>query len=367
MPKLCCVYNFAPLYREGIFRLIDKEWNCDWVFGNNTTDIKGLPRESLKNILHVDNIFIMGSICWQKGTSGLIRSKEYTQFLMLGEPMCLSTWWILIQRRLFYRKKKVYLWSHGWYGREGFAKKWIKRIFFGLSDHVFTYGDYAKSVAISQGFNGEKITPIHNSLNYVEQVKLRNQLTPTNIYKKQFLNEAPTLSFIGRLTKVKRLDMVLDAIKLLKDRGQQYNLVLIGEGEESEYLRQKAHQIGISDNIWFYGSCYDEKQNASLIYNSDLCVAPGNVGLTAMHSMVFGTPVLTHDCKTWQMPEFEAIKPGLTGDFFKQGSVESLANTIQSWFETHPNREIVRQACYAEIDTNWTPQFQLNVLKSVIG
>lgn len=77
--------------------------------------------------------------------------------------------------------------------------------------------------------------------------------------------------------------------------------------------------------------------NAEFIYNADLCVSPGNVGLTAMHSLVFGCPVITHNCFEWQMPEFEAIQPGITGDFLRwmmwrllllQLAIGSLVNRI---------------------------------------
>lgn len=82
-----------------------------------------------------------------------------------------------------------------------------------------------------------------------------------------------------------------------------------------QQLQQQVKSYNLANNIWFYGACYDEIKNAALIYNADLCVSPGNVGLTAMHSMVFGTPVITHNDFKWQMPEFEAIEPGKTGDF----------------------------------------------------
>lgn len=28
--RLCLIYNFAPHYREAIFRLINAEYACDW-------------------------------------------------------------------------------------------------------------------------------------------------------------------------------------------------------------------------------------------------------------------------------------------------------------------------------------------------
>lgn len=64
------------------------------------------------------------------------------------------------------------------------------------------------------------------------------------------------------------------------------------------------------------------------------------------------------------MPEYEAIKPGQTGDFFECNKVQSLARTISKWFaEKKDKREEVRQACYNEIDTNWNPYYQMDVIK----
>lgn len=38
--NILVVCNNAPLYRKGIFSLIDKTYNCDWVFGEALGDIK---------------------------------------------------------------------------------------------------------------------------------------------------------------------------------------------------------------------------------------------------------------------------------------------------------------------------------------
>ena len=104
-----------------------------------------------------------------------------------------------------------------------------------------------------------------------------------------------------------------------------------------------------------------------MLYNADICVVPGDIGLTAIHSLTFGVPVITHDCFKYQGPEFEAVKEGVTGSFYEYSSVDSLAKHVRLWFESHRlDREAVRQACYHEIDNYWTPEFQLSVLKDYL-
>lgn len=367
MPKILVIYNFAQKYRTAIFKAIDKKWDCIWYFGENITDIKEMTKGSLFNEHYVKNHFIKVPVYWQVGIGNLIRKKDIHEYLILGDLFCLSTWWLLIQKYFIYRQKKVYLWSHGWYGRESFIKKILKRAFFGMADHTFTYGEYAKRIAIKQGFEETKLSAIHNSLDHSAQVLLRNSIRTSNIYKFHFNNDKPTLIFIGRLTKVKRLDMVLSAIAQLKEEGKLYNFVIIGDGEERANLEYLTKSLNLTENVWFYGQCYDDNQNAQLIYDADLCVSPGNVGLTAMHTMVFGTPVLTHNNFPMQMPEFEAIQPGKTGDFFEYGNVESLADSIFRWFDLHKNaRNDIRKWCYEEIDNYWSPEYQIKVLSMVL-
>ena len=123
----------------------------------------------------------------------------------------------------------------------------------------------------------------------------------------------------------------------------------------------------LNDQVWFYGASYDEKTNAELIYNADLCVSPGNVGLTAMHALIFGCPVITHNYFEWQMPEYEAIHAGNTGDFFKMDDIADLIATISKWFAVKSDkREEVRKACFKEIDTNWNPYYQMDIIKKNI-
>lgn len=362
--KLCLIYNFAPRYREGVFRLIDREYDCDWYFGNNDTDIKGLDLSILRCVELLRNR-VVGKAPWyfQKGALRLARKREYVTYFVLGDVYCLSTWLLVLMIKCFYPCKRVYFWSHGWYGKEDAVRRCLKKMFFKLADGTFLYGNYAKRLMMKEGFREDKLFVIHNSLDYDKQLALRKCLVQSDVYRRHFGNEGKNLIFIGRLTTVKRLDLLIEALKLLNGGGKEYNLTLVGDGVQKENLVALVKQNDLEKHVWFYGACYDEKINAELIYNADLCVAPGNVGLTAMHAMVFGTPVATHDNFPYQMPEFEAVREGNTGTFFKYNDVESIARCVDDWFLTHQDREQVRQSCYDEIDNNWTPKFQMGVIK----
>lgn len=360
--KICLIYNFAHHYRTDIFCLMDKELSIDFVFGDKYLDVKKMDYSLIKNFKkEVKNIVLFKKpIYYQQGVLKLLFGK-YSSFLMLGEPICLSTWLMLILCKVF--KKKIYFWSHGWYGKETFIIGILKKIFFSLSDGVFLYSDYSKKLMVNENFNKDKLHVIYNSLSYDSQLKERINIKDSNIYNRHFKNDFKNLIFIGRLTKVKKLNMILEALNILKNKNKYYNLTFIGEGESKSYLLKLVEKYKLSDVVWFYGKSYKESELSTLIYNADLCVSPGNVGLTAIHSLNYGTPVLTHNNFAYQMPEFEAIQQNKTGLFFDYNDVSSLSDKIQFWLENNTDKNKIRKACYEVIDKKYNPYYQIDVFK----
>lgn len=365
MNKICLLSITASHYRYRVYSEMQKQLGCDFVFGIDNTTVKRLDSSKLGNVLNVPNRYIGNSLIYYQ--PNIIREMKNYKILINDLGIFSITAWALLVIAKF-RGQKIYNWDHGWYGREGFVKKILKRIYFGLADGALIYGDYAVRLMKDNGFNSNKLYAVHNSLDYEKQLDLRKSIMPKPIYKEHFGNDNPVLIMIGRLNMRKNLQQLLEAIAILRENNRFYNVVLVGDGEDKSKLEEMAVRLGIKEQVWFYGACYDEALNAELIYNSDMCVVPGDIGLTAIHAMTFGVPVVSHDYFPNQGPEFEVIKAGVTGEFFKHNDVQSLSDTIDQWFSVHKNdREEVREKCYAEIDSEWTPQYQINVIKKAIG
>lgn len=349
-------------YRACIFTLLDKHYDISWNFGAGDTSIAKLDDSLLHSVRRVKSTKIISNLYWQKGiVSSLFRKYDY--YVIPGALYSLSAWTFIILNKLFFRKK-VFLWSHGWYGRENGIRRFLKSKFFTIPSGAFFYGNYAKEVMQKEGLSTQNIHVIHNSLDYDRQLGLRAVSLSENVLQKHFANNNPNLIFIGRLTNSKKLDMVIEAAARLKRDNLNVNITFVGDGESKPVLMSLAKKHDIP--CWLYGACYDEEMNAKLIASAEICVSPGNVGLTAIHAMMFGCPVISHDDFTHQGPEFEAITPGQTGEFFKADDTDSLAQAIKSWISIHTNRDEVRQKCYKEIDTSWNPEYQLRVFSEVI-
>lgn len=367
--KFCLIYNFSAHYRKSIFKKMDEELNCDFYFGDQldwAPDILSMDVNVLKGFKGtLKNKRIFKFFIWQKGAFHLI-FKKYEHYILYGDSFYLSNWFILLFAKIL--GKKTYLWTHGLYGDLNWKAKAFNFLFYKLSTKVLLYGNFSRNKMIELGFKKEKLVCIYNSLDYEKQVEIRNNITDKNPFKNHFKNDHPVIIYIGRIQQIKKLNYILESIWELKKEGIGVNFVVVGEDNEGVDLLNSVTDLNINSNVWLFGPSYSENILAELIYHSDVCVSPGNIGLTAMHCLVYGTPAITHDNYKNQMPEFEAIESGMTGDFFIENDVFDLKQKIKNWIHSDlKRRDFVRKKCFEMIDNRYNPAYQINVFKSLVN
>ena len=100
------------------------------------------------------------------------------------------------------------------------------------------------------------------------------------------------LGFIGRLIPLKGCSLLLQALKILLDKGVKVELYIAGTGQEKENLEVFAKKLKIDQAIQFLGSV----QNVTAFYDSiDLLVMPSirePLGLVALEASARACPVV---------------------------------------------------------------------------
>lgn len=378
--KVAFVQYVLVHYREPVFRLLcQQQGDTEYTFFSDTVNtfnsVKPIDPQKAKLPIDqgglrwrfVKNRFFHNWL-WQTGVIRLSFSKEFDTILYEGGVYILSTWVGAALARL--TGKRVLMWGHGFLTDEKGLKGWLRKTFHRLADGILVYHNRSKQILIRKGFKPENLYVVYNSLDYDAQTKIRDQINDEDVLscrQKLFQNpDLPILLFIGRLTPRKKLGMMIEAAGILKDRGRQCNILFVGDGPESEELLRVAKQLKLDDNLCLYGECYQEDQIALLISASDICVAPGEVGLTCMHSLVYGTPVITQDEPDFQMPEYEAITPGYNGAFFIKDDIEDLASTIEQWLTENKDRRTIASQCHEIIDRYYNPHYQIKVVDAAV-
>ena len=364
--SLCLISNIGSHYRFPIFSEMAKLFACHFYLGDKVnTPIKRFDYNQLSGYQQTIKNVYFGPFYWQRRSVRLL-FKPYRYYIIDGEPFCLSSWAILLLAKL--TRKKTIAWTHGWYGREGTIKRLIKKLFFSLHSALMVYSEYAIALMQKEGIPRRKMYCIANSIDSDNERAIRERLIHNDIYRKHFVNDYPTIIYCGRIQKRKKLEMLVDFASQLKQEGRPVNIVFVGKDVDQVRIDQYAETQNVADCIWMYGPCYDDEVLGQLFYNAHVCVSPGNVGLTAIHSLTFGCPVVTHNNFAYQMPEFEAIRQGETGSFFEQGNPQSLKREIERWICVDSiKRNETRRKAFDEIDRKWNIHYQTEIIRKVIN
>ena len=106
----------------------------------------------------------------------------------------------------------------------------------------------------------------------------------------------PVLVWVGRLEKLKGVDVLIDALAQLED--PRVLLLVIGGDEGAQALREEleaqARDVGLAASVRFEGAVAHE-QLPSYYSAADVCVVPSyyeSFGLVAVEAMACGTPVV---------------------------------------------------------------------------
>ena len=381
--KVAMIQPFLAHYREPIYNLLCKQENANLIYKFYSDTKSNIPLSTInpekafispeKGGLRWDfihNIWFLKVFLWQTSAIRIAVKRDVDVIVFAGIMYYFSTWIAAILAKL--TGKRVLMWTHGYLKKENGFKGKIRELFYRLSDGLLLYGHNARNLLLERGFNADDLYVIYNSLDYEKQIEVRSSISNESLIslKKELFPHPnlPVIVYVGRLTTHKKLAMVIDSVRVLHNRGCLLNTIFVGDGPEQDALKCLVADYALDDYIKFYGACYHEELIGPLIRMADLCVAPGEIGLTCMHAFVYGTPVITHDKSDFQMPEWEAIEPGKTGLLFKHGNIESLADTIEAWINLKTCREKTMNDCQATIDEHYNPNYQLQVInEAVIG
>lgn len=378
--KIIKLIWWIPHFRAPIFRRLSQNPNLDFVVcaGDNTRGPGGVHLAASANQVgnaeginwrRLDSYYIKAPIFkdyeWQPEAVRIAWKENMDALICLG-PRSLSNW--LVRAICRCRRIPVIEWSHGVTRPEGGLKWAVKKAYMKLANAHLFYGRFARDFFVSRGFDEASLFVVNNSLDHNKQVEIREQINAEDIRRTraEFGVSRPEdrlLFHSGRMKTVRKLPLLIGALRILRDRGRRVFLVLIGKGEQEEALRTGVDDNGIGDRVVFYGSCYEEDTLGRIISASDLCVVPSQTGLIAMHSLVYGTPLLTCENTSWgHTPEVEAIVEGETGGFFREGDVDDLARKVEAMLYPEPCKSRMSKACMQMIDSHYTPEYQERVI-----
>ncbi len=360
--RVLIVYPFMPHYRYGIFKALDESTRIECTFASDPKGVSGVEPMVASSVQRHHSLtnrrLPRGK--WQSGLLKHVVTGRYEAFIFLGDASSLSTWVAAVILRL--RRKRVLFWTIGWHAPEKGLTKVIRLAFYRLAHEVLLYGNVAKALGIQLGFPESRMRVIHNSQSTRAPLS-RADLEPMdrNILKSEY----PIVGAVIRLNPIKRLELLILAASELRRRGNPITVFLAGEGPAGADLLKLAAEEDV--DLRLAGPVYAESDITAIYDAMAVTVVPSAVGLTAIQSMAHGVPVISDDSPYTQMPEWEAIIPGVTGDYFDPGNHVALADVIARWIARQAQDEqTVHKACIAEVTQRWHPDAQLPLIEAAV-
>ncbi len=179
-----------------------------------------------------------------------------------------------------------------------------------------TVSPSTKSDLVNWGIPKKNINVIFNG---VDMENLPSRLPPKE--------KAPTLIFLGALTKDKGIEDALKVYSHLVGYDPSWKLWIVGKGEES-YVKKiwsLASNLGILQNIVFWGFV-DEKKKFELLAKAHILINPSALegwGLVNIEANLVGTPVVGYDVAGVR----DSVVNGKTGLLVSKGDYIKMAQS----------------------------------------
>lgn len=139
----------------------------------------------------------------------------------------------------------------------------------------------------------------------------------------------PTILYLGRVKRYKRVDLVLEALALLRERGRSARLLVVGRGDHAATLRRRARGLGLGeDRVRFLGFV-SEEDKLDLLRRAWVHVLTSpkeGWGIANLEAAACGTPTVASDSPGLR----DSVKHGATGLLVPHGDVEALAEALDA-------------------------------------
>lgn len=148
--------------------------------------------------------------------------------------------------------------------------------------------------------------------------------------------------FIGRLNNKSNYKLLLELAQRLSH--VKIKFYIIGEAEDM--------LVEPSSNITLLGPLFSEHEISKYMNASDISIYPGAAGLSVIHALCYGVPVIVHDDPRGHNPEANKVVPGFNGLVFKKNDVVSLTLTLLQLYNDRKLLKLLKMNCRTFINSN---------------
>ncbi len=177
------------------------------------------------------------------------------------------------------------------YGKAGYTRELDGACYLSF-DKVFTVSDEVRKAFLNAYPEcGERTEVFHNILN-PERIRRKAQLTEG--FDDGY--EGMRILSVGRLTAQKAFEISIEAMKLLKDKGEKVRWYVLGDGDQRKNLEEKVKQLGLEEDFLMPGAVGNPYPYMA---QTDIYVHASRFegkSIAIQEAQILGKPILVSDC-----------------------------------------------------------------------
>jgi glycosyltransferase involved in cell wall biosynthesis len=195
---------------------------------------------------------------------------------------------------------------------------------------------------VARGFRRERIEVIPNGVDL--------ESFPCGTEAERF--PEPTLLYLGRLERYKRVDLILRAVARLTAMGVPARFIIAGQGPAAPALEGLRSELGLGARVELHGFVSEEEKRRLMrrSWVHVLTSAKEGWGITVLEAGACGTPTVASDSPGLR----DSVIPGETGLLVPHGDVEALASALRSLvLDANLRQRLGRQARVFAMEHTW--------------
>jgi len=269
---------------------------------------------------------------WSRGQIRYATRKRTDVLVLTWNIRFLSSVPALLRARL--HRVPTVLWGHGYSKSDTRVRRAFRNAVGRMASTVVVYDPVtARRIVDGDGFDGSRVFVAHNTIDQERILRYRVELESDERRIATFRSEHnlrdPTVLFVSRLLKSNRVDVLIEAVSRLRERGIGVSCAIVGSGPDLLRLKQLAKRLRVDRHVVFEPATYVEATLAQWFMSATAFCYPSNAGLSLNHAMAYGLPVLVGDNLRRHNPEIHWVIEEQNGLLFRQNDPAALERAIE--------------------------------------
>lgn len=329
MPRVVIVQRILPHYRVGFFaalaeRLCRSGLALQVIHGQEYPDT--VPRSVT---VEAPWAWRIRNVYWRVGSRELVW--QPCAPLLRGAAMVIveQANRLLLNYLLLARVRtpgsRLGFWGHGC-NMQGCGDGWeerLKRMLIGRVDWWFAYTERSADIVRAAGVAAHRITVVDNAIDtrdFAAALRATGGEEVEALRRRLGIGSARVGLYCGGLYRDKKIDFLLQACALVRERVRDFHLIVIGDGPEEWKVKAAA---ATHPWIHFLGPKVGAERAAYFRLGRALLI-PGAVGLAIVDGFVAGVPLFTTDIAL-HGPEIAYLESGRNGVMTRHAAAEYAA------------------------------------------